>query len=297
MSPRIPDFLVIGAQKAGTTTLYADLRAQPAIGMSSVKEPEVLIKLPDAREATAYYERLFPDNPAHRRRGEASTHYSQRTLYAGLPERARELLGGDLRLIYLVRNPVERAISHHYHAYSRDRCDRDVDLAVRNDPAFVDNGRYAMQLAPWRDVFGPDSVMVIVFEEYVRDRAATLRAIGDFLAVPVDPSLIDAAKSFNKSEGNRVYGYLRPLLRGDLYRLWVRKAVPERLRQRVRDLVAPRAPERPPPPRPDTVDWLIERLAPDADALRQMLGRPQPIWDLEATRRKYAEPAQRAAQK
>ncbi len=294
---RLPDFLVIGAQKAGTTTLYADLRAQPAIGMSSIKEPEVLIKLPDAKDATAYYERLFPDNRAHLRRGEASTHYSQLTLHAGIPERAKSLLGSDLRLIYLVRNPVERAISHHYHAFSRDRCDGDVDQAVRDDPAFVDNGRYAMQLEPWRDVFGPDAVMVIVFEEYVRDRAATLAALGDFLSVPVDPALIDAGKSFNKSEGNRVYGYLRPLLRRDAYRLFIRRAVPERIRQRVRDLVAPKAPDRPPAPRPDTVDWLVERLAPDADALRHLLGRDQPIWDLEATRRKYAEAAPSPAQK
>lgn len=292
---RLPDFLVIGAQKAGTTTLYADLRAQPAIGMSSIKEPEVLIKLPDPGEATAYYERLFPDNPAHQRRGEASTHYSQLTLYAGIPERAKSLLGSDLRLIYLVRNPVERTISHHYHAYSRDRAELDINQAVREDPAFIDNGRYAMQLEPWRKAFGPEAVKVIVFEEYVKDRAATLRAVGDFLSVPVDPALIDAGKSFNKSEGNRVYGYLRPLLRRDAYRLWVRRVVPERLRLRLRDLMAPEAPDRPPPPRPDTVDWLIDQLAPDADALRQLLGRDRPIWDLDATRRKYAEPS--AAQK
>lgn len=247
--------------------------------MSSNKEPEVLIKLPEPREATAYYERLFPDNPAHQRRGEASTRYSQLTLFPGLPERAKNLLGSDVRVIYLVRNPVERAISHHYHAYSRGRCEPDINQAVRGDPAFVDNGRYAMQLEPWRDVLGPDAVMVIVFEEYVRDRAATLGAVGDFLSVPVDPALIDAGKSFNKSEGNRVYGYLRPLLRRDAYRLWIRRAVPERIRQRVRDLVAPKAPARPAAPRPDTVDYLIERLAPDAESLRRMLGREAPLWD------------------
>lgn len=291
MSRRLPDFLVIGAQKAGTTTLYEDLRAQPAIGMSTIKEPSVLIKLPDPADAASYYERLFPSSRAHVRRGEASTLYTQLPLYPGLPERAKSLLGPDLRLLYLVRNPVERAISHHYHAYSRDRCDRDVNLAVRNDPAFVDNGRYAMQLEPWRRAFGPDAVMVIVFEDYVRDRAATLRAVGDFLSVSVDPALIDASKSFNKSEGNRVYGYLLPLVRRDFYQLWLRRAVPERVRRRLRDLVAPKAPERPPPPRPDTVDWLIEQLAPDADALRQLLGRAAPLWDFEATRTRYARPA------
>jgi hypothetical protein len=67
--------------------------------MSSNKEPEVLIKLPEPREATAYYERLFPDNPAHQRRGEASTRYSQLTLFPGRPERAKNLLGSDVRAL------------------------------------------------------------------------------------------------------------------------------------------------------------------------------------------------------
>ncbi len=60
MSERgLPDFLVIGAMKCGTTTLYFDLESQPAICMSTIKEPSVLIRLPDAEKAAAYYRRLF----------------------------------------------------------------------------------------------------------------------------------------------------------------------------------------------------------------------------------------------
>ena len=290
MNERLPDFLIIGAQKSGTTTLYADLDAQPTVCMSSIKEPAVLIKIPDADQARAYYGRLFEAAAAHRRFGEATTLYSQLPQHPGVPERARSLLGPDLRLIYIVRNPVERAISHHHHAYQRGRAGRDVDAAVRADPRFVDNGRYGMQLEPWLGAFGRDAMHVIQFEGYVRDRAGGLRAVGEHLSVPVDPALIDAATSFNKSEGNRVYGYLRPIFSRDLWRLHIRPRIPAGLRHRIANLVAPKVPPPPPPPRLDTIDYLIDKLAADAELLPGLLGPGAPSWDFAATRRKYAQP-------
>lgn len=291
MKTRLPDFLIIGAQKSGTTTLYADLAVQPTVCMSSIKEPSVLIKIQDPDKATAYYGRLFEAQASHRRFGEASTLYSQLPHYRGVAERARSLLGPALRLLYIVRNPVERAISHHHHAYQRGRAVQDVNQAVRSDPRFVDNGRYSMQLEPWLREFGRDAMRVIQFETYVRDRAAGVSAVGEHLSVSVDPTLLDTATSFNKSEGNRIYGYLRPILGRDLWRLWIRPRIPARIRSRIFDLVGPKVPPPPPPPRLDTIDWLIEKLAPDAERLPALLGPGAPSWDLTASRRKYAAQA------
>jgi hypothetical protein len=287
--PRLPDFLVIGAQKSATTTLYADLACQASICMSSVKEPSVLIRFEDPEEAARYYARLFEPTSRHVRFGEASTLYTQLPTYPGVAARARRLLGPDLRLLYVVRNPVERALSHHYHAYSRRRAGPDVNSAIRTDPAFVDHGRYAMQLEPWLAEFGRDAAHVVRFEDYVRDRPATVRRIGEFLAVPVDASRLELDREFNKSEGNRVAGWLRPLMARDVYKLWLRRAVPDRLRRRLVQLIGPRAPAPPASPRLDTIDFLIERLGPDAERLRQLLGPDAPSWDLDATRKKYAE--------
>ncbi|HEY8141207.1 MAG TPA: sulfotransferase domain-containing protein [Kofleriaceae bacterium] len=300
MSERgLPDFLVIGAMKCGTTTLYFDLDSQPAICMSTIKEPSVLVRLPDAEKAAAYYRRMFLVPPARsgeapRRFGEASTLYSELPRHPGIPARARELLGRDLRFLYLVRNPVERAISHHYHELSFGNCGPDVDAVLRSDTTAVDFGRYAMQLEAWVDVFGQEAGLVIRFEDYVRARAATMEQVGTFLSVPIDASRIQADRAFNQSSEGRVPGRLRPLVRSDLYRLWLRRAIPERFRQRLRELITPAAPERPRRPRIDTIDYLIERLAPDAERLAGMLGWKAPIWDFEATRRKYAEPDETA---
>lgn len=284
----LPDFLIIGAMKSGTTTLYHDLEGQPAIGMSTIKEPSVLIRVPDRAKAAAYYRRLFEVKAGQQRFGEASTLYSQLPRHSGVAERARELLGPDLRFIYVVRNPVERAISHHYHEYSRGACGPDVDAVVRSDQTLIDFGRYAMQLEPWWRAFGPERGLVVRFETYVAERAATVQEVGKLLSVPIDASRIQADKAFNQSEGKLVPGRFRLLLNSDLYRLWLRRAIPGRLRSRLRELLAPSAPERPPRPRRDTIEYLIERLAPDAERLASSLGWEAPIWDFEATRRKYA---------
>ena len=285
---QLPDFLIIGAQKSGTTTLYADLACQATVCMSSVKEPSVLVRFSDLDAAARYYGRLFEATSSHRRFGEASTLYTQLPTYTGIAERARRLLGPDLRLLYILRNPVERAISHHYHAYARGRALPDINTAVRTDAMFVDHGRYSMQLEPWLDLFGRDAVLVVRFEDYVRDRAAAVRGVGDFLGVPVDPGLLEADREFNKG-GNQIAGYLRPIITSDIYKLWLRRAVPERLRKRLFELLAPHPPERSVPPRLETIDYLIERLRPEAERLRELLGPDAPAWDFEATRRKYKE--------
>jgi hypothetical protein len=289
----LPDFLIIGAQKSATTTLYADLACQDAVCMSSVKEPSVLVRFSDLEKAARYYARLFEHGQRETRYGEASTEYTQLPRFSGVAERARQLLGPELRLLYLVRNPVERAISHHYHAYSRGRAGADVNSAVRLDPMFVDNGRYAMQLEPWLQAFGRAAVLVIRFEDYVRDRAATVSRIGDFLSISLDPSRLELDRKFNESEGNRVAGYLRPFMTREIYKMWVRPMVPAGIRRRISGLLAPRAPERPAPPRPDTIDYLVERLQPDVDRLRTLLGGEAPAWNFDRTREKYAQPSGR----
>lgn len=287
---RLPHFLIIGAMKAGTTTLYHDLASQSAVRMSEVKEPSVLLRFPEPEQARSNYARQFAGHKAGQLLGEASTEYSKRPRHEGVADRARELCGADLRLIYLVRNPVERAISHHHHAFSRGRQAGDIDQVVRADSSLVDFGRYAMQLEPWIERFGQDRILVLKFEDYVRDRAAALRKVGVHLGIPVDPSLIPEDKAFNQSEGNRIGTKARigRFLRTDAYQLGVRRLIPDRLRLKLRDLLVPEAPPRPAPPRPDTVDLLIERLAPDSEKLASLLGWPAPIWDFDATRAKYA---------
>ena len=109
---RLPDFYIIGAPKAGTSALYTYLSTHPGIAMSNVKEPFYwsadLGAVSPVRDREAYLQ-LWPDTPAHRLRGEASTHYLRSAV--AIPAILRE--SPDARFIVMLRSPVEMVQAWH----------------------------------------------------------------------------------------------------------------------------------------------------------------------------------------
>jgi hypothetical protein len=294
---RQPDFLIIGAMKAGTTTLYRDLLTNPQVFMSSYKEPENLrhdeVLTAAGREA---YAALFRGAREGQICGEASTAYSKRPTYEGVAARARTVLGPQASIIYLVREPVARVISHHYHAYSAGLAPPSIDEAVRSDSTYVDYSRYAMQIEPWLAAFGSDRVRVICFEEFIADRAGTVESLSRFMGIPPRSDLVRADKTYNRSEG-------KPIKQGSVFQSWpqqtwyrrfVRPFLPMSLRQRLLKLLLPKAPPRPEPPTMETVEFVLNHVQEDMQRLARLLGRERPFWDLEAVRRRHAERTARA---
>src|SRR4030095_485792 len=174
-------FLVIGAMKAGTTSLFNDLVQNPAIHLPK-KEPSYLTRYSVA-EACEAYGRLFHAARGDQLVGDASTGYSMLPRYTGVAERAAVCFGRDVRILYLVRNPIHRALSHHYHALSYGEAHPDPSVALRNDPNFLAVSRYAMQLEPWRTLFPENQIRVIVAEEYFAAPHETIAEISGFLGV------------------------------------------------------------------------------------------------------------------
>ncbi len=280
-----PDFLIIGAMKAGTTTLYRDLEVQPGFFMPAIKEPAVLVRAASDDDARARYAHLFRDSPPGRRRGEASTHYTQRPRFEGVAARARSLLGPDLRLVYLVRHPVERTVSHHYHLYSQGDAPARLEDALRSDPTLVAYSRYAMQLEPWLECFGRDAILVIRFEDYVADRSRVIRTVADHVGAVFEPGAGLTPEGHNRSEGKAVAPRAwRRLSRTWLYQRWLRPAIPDRLRRAVVGRLLPKAPARPPKPEAKILARLADDLAEDATRLAGLLDRQAPLWDLHVIR-------------
>jgi hypothetical protein len=279
---RRPEFLVIGAMKAGSTTLYEDLRGLPGIFL-----PEKELHTLGEPDAGARYADLLADARADQVTGEVSATYAKLPQTAGLAERARELLGPELRVVYLVRDPVDRTVSHHFHRLARGRTVSSVDEAVRGDDRFVDYSRYAMQLQPWLDVLGTDRIHLVHFERYVDDRAAVLAEVAAFLGVPAG-SGADLDAVHNRGDQRPVAVGLRGRLsRTSAYRRYVRPHLPEATRRRLARAVLPTAPPRPAPPSADTVDFILSRTAEDAALLRELFGDRAPTWDADATRARY----------
>jgi hypothetical protein len=281
---RLPDFLVIGAMKAGSTTLYEDLRAQPGVYVAE-KELDSLSKRDvDPAGYAALFAAARPDQVA----GDVSATYARLPETAGGAERAGGVLGPTFRVVYLVRDPVDRTVSHHFHRLARRTIDPSVDVAVRADHRLIDYSRYGMQLEPWLDVVGRERVHLVHFERYVADRGAVLTDALGFLGVagPVQALGLDVVH--NRGEGRHVaVGRRGRLVRSAAYRRYVRPHVPERTRRRLAGAVLPTAPGRPSPPSAETVELILDRTAADTARLVELFGPTAPQWDADATRQRY----------
>lgn len=281
---RLPDFLVVGAMKAGTTSLYHDLSSQPEIYFPpGEKEPHALtddrVLNDDGRTAySSLYKGALPSQLC----GDASTGYTKRPDIEGVPRRAETLLGRDLKVIYLVREPLARTISHHYHEFSRRELEGDLDTAVRCYPRLIDYSRYAYQIRAWLNVLNPERVKIVRFEDYIVDREGTLGDLCRFLGIEPRPELVPSAQVFGRTSQRSVpHGPLWRLTRTAAYRRYLRMLLPETSREWLRRKLLPKPPPRPPAPSDSTLRYIRSRLATDLEDLRNILDWTRPVWDLD----------------
>jgi sulfotransferase family protein len=201
----LPDFLVLGAQKAGTTALYAYLRWHPGITGPSWKEVSFFDR--HWWRGESWYRGQFPLRAGGRLVGEASPSYLFHPL---APERARSLVPAA-KLIALLRNPVDRAYSQYQHevalgreplsfedalAAEEERTRGETDRLVADarafsrawwDHTYAARGRYAEQLERWLAVYPREQLLVVSTEELGEKPAETYAAILAFLgAAPHD---------------------------------------------------------------------------------------------------------------
>lgn len=285
-SGRLPDFLVIGAMKCGTTSLAADLQAHTGIFVPSVKEPHFLCDTGALTKAgTRQYARLFDKAAAAQICGEASTGYTKLPDITGVAQRAKSLLGSELRLIYMVRHPVNRAISHHYHLVrSGDACSS-IDEAIENVPQLLNYSRYATQLQPWVEAFGIENIQVICFEDYVIHRPDVLSRVSEFLGVEHDQEWID--RKVIKNQGSDAPGS-RPALNGvkrwvthsRWYKLYVHPYFPSIVKDALRPAFFRRPQPHPAPPSAETVKRIERELSGEAKRIQALAGSERPFWNL-----------------
>ena len=196
---RLPDFLVIGAQKAGTTALYAYLRWHPGITGPSWKEVSFFDR--HWWRGEAWYRGQFPLRSGGRLVGEASPSYLFHPL---APERARAVVP-HARLVAVLRDPVDRAYSHYQHEVAlgreplsfedalsaeEERTRGEVERLIADPRAFsrawwghtyTARGLYAEQLERWLAAFPREQLVVVTTEELGERPQETYASILAFL--------------------------------------------------------------------------------------------------------------------
>ena len=189
------DFIVVGAQKAGTTALFEHLSDHPGIGLSDVKEIHFFDDEAFDWQAGDYgsYHRHF-DWHDGRVRGEATPIYAY---WPGAMERIK-VYHPAIKLIMMLRDPVERAWSHWRMEFGRGVETHDFSWCIRQgrqrlfeaspwghhrEFSYVERGFYGDQLEVVRQLFGPKQLWVIGAQDLQSEPSATLGRVTEFLGV------------------------------------------------------------------------------------------------------------------
>lgn len=201
----MPDFLIIGAQRCGTTSLYRYLTQHPQILPASDKEVHFFDFNFD--KGLDWYEAQFPSKTPGtvQRTGEASPYY---LVHPRVPQRVRQHYP-EVKLIVLLRDPVERAISHYHHEvrlgveplslpdaiaaeserlegeYHKLSADETYYSFAHQHYTYLTRGRYLEQLQEWMALFPPEQFLILKSEDLFADPARMLSRVLEFLNLPV----------------------------------------------------------------------------------------------------------------
>jgi len=181
----LPNLIVIGGLKCGTTSLHHYLNLHPEVAMSRPKELNFFVAELNWELGPDWYASHFDRTAAVR--GESSPHYTSLPRFAGVAERMRELLPEAARVIYMVRDPIDRMLSHYLHNVGGGYESRSLEAALSDpDSPYVARGRYAMQVEPYLREFGSERVLILPREQLGGDREPTMRRVFEFCGV--DPA-------------------------------------------------------------------------------------------------------------
>lgn len=201
---RVPNFLVVGAMKAGTTSLYRYMKDHPQVFMPSLKEPDFFRPDgPNWRKGLDWYLSLFEGADDAVAIGEASVGYTMHPHSPGVPQLIARFLP-DARLIYLVRDPIARMVSQYRMRVANGREQQTLAQALLSNPIYVDLSSYAMQLRQYREHYPAERLLVVPTDDLEADREEALQEVFSFIGVDPGWRPPELAEEFNTARNRRV---------------------------------------------------------------------------------------------
>ncbi len=197
----LPNLIVIGAMKSGTTSLHYYLHLHPQIAMSKEKELDYFIEQKNWCNGRIWYESHFTGKA--KVYGESSVNYTNFPQVRNVPRRMYYLVP-DAKLIYVLRDPIERIISHYIHSYANGNENRSFAKAILHpEGEYLCRSKYYMQLEQFLKYYPNSSILIINQEELYINRVNTLQEIFRFLGVDDNFSSPEFSKILRRSSDKR----------------------------------------------------------------------------------------------
>lgn len=274
----LPDFLIIGAMKAGTTSLFDWLGLQPEVFVPKAKEPNFFGDDQVWSRGADWYASLFRDAAPGQHIGEASVSYTDPARSALTASRIARVLP-DVRLVFLARDPVVRARSHYRHEVLRGREKRTLSEALAStDSPYVERSLYYRCLEPYLERFPRERICVVTFESLFGPDGTGWGDALSFIGLHPRPRPEIHRNAF--AEREQFSPTMKFLWNAGLRR--VPRTVPSFARRAIRPLLFRAGPD----PLLRTADEpfperAIEGFALDSELLRRWVGAAAPYWSFE----------------
>lgn len=267
--------------KSATSSLHDLLGQHPSIHMSAVKEPRIFIDENPSDSQWQDYLSLFTGANNFRYRGESSTDYTKRPKYVDVEARIYQFCP-EARIIYIMRDPVERTLSHYWFDWRKQDERLPMGIAMRHPSNYVEFSHYSIQIRPYIDTFGPASVYTLTTESLASDPRTAMAGLLDWLGLRevLDPEAYQSERA--NALPTRLTVPAREsvparIVRSTTWKRRVRRWVPQTARRRLYDVLF-----RPFDPRSVDAEDVIRKIRPTlldyTQELEVLLGRDFPEW-------------------
>ncbi|MDD5069847.1 MAG: sulfotransferase [Candidatus Omnitrophica bacterium] len=195
----MPNCIIIGAQKAATSSLHHYMNTHPDIFMSEHKELNFFCRELTWRRGLKWYKKQFPGD--FKVFGESSPSYTNFPLYKGVAQRMRSVLP-ELKLIYLVRDPINRMISQYLDRVKGCNEHRPIEEAFleKENNVYLDYSKYFMQISEFLPFFSKKEILVLRAEDLSSNPERVLSQVFCFLGVEDNTSYCDFTRKINVSD-------------------------------------------------------------------------------------------------
>lgn len=261
--------VVIGAMKSGTTSIYSYFKHHKDITLSRNKECDFFKDEQLYQKGHDWYESLF-DKPGSRYI-DVSPNYSKRHIFPGVAEKMAEY-APQAKIIYILRNPVDRMISHYMHNLSAGRIQYSFNRLIKKEKRrnYILSGCYAWQLEEYESYFSKDQILPIIFEEFIADRVKTMNRIYRFLGLEENKADFDYNNVAHKSSQKSRPSFIDTHVTNKQLNTRLKKVLPGRFSKR-RRIAKPKLSKR-------KRDQLMHLFKEDIEQLEQKYNLDCSVW-------------------